>query len=228
MESLRRSGHGMRGTSRADRKIETVNPSDLAEPFRVLVVCTGNICRSPAAERLLAAGLGAAYRGRDGAGGLTPAIEIGSAGTGALVGHPMTDEMAEMVAAQGVDPRGFEARQLVPGLVQQADLVLALTRRHRSAIVEMVPSAVRRTFTLRELARLVTDVDPATLPGANATTADRIRTLVPVAASRRGLMAHRPVDDDVVDPYRGDAALYRQSFTQLLPAVETIVAAVRR
>ena len=205
-----------------------VNPTDLAEPFRVLVVCTGNICRSPAAERLLAAGLGAAYRGHDAANRLAPAITVGSAGTGALVGHPMTDEMAAMVAEQGVDPREFTARQLAPALVQEADLVLGLTRRHRSAIVELVPSAVRRTFTLRELARLVSDIDPATLPGANATTADRLRTLVPLAAARRGLTAHRPVDDDVVDPYRGDAALYRKSFGQLLPAIETIVAAVRR
>ncbi|KQY42810.1 protein-tyrosine-phosphatase [Cellulomonas sp. Root137] len=205
-----------------------VTPSDLAEPLRVLVVCTGNICRSPAAERLLAAGLGAAYRGRDAAGGLAPAIEVGSAGTGAMVGHPMTDEIAALVAAQGVDPRNFEARQLVAGMVQQADLVLALTRRHRSAIVELAPAAVRRTFTLRELARLATDVDPATLPGSNATTADRLRALIPVAAARRGLAAHRPADDDVVDPYRGDAALYEKSFGQLLPAVETIVAAVRR
>ncbi|WP_315095732.1 low molecular weight phosphatase family protein [uncultured Cellulomonas sp.] len=204
-----------------------MTPTDLAEPFRVLVVCTGNICRSPAAERLLAAGLGAAYRGRDSAGGLTPAIEVGSAGTGALVGYPMTDEMAAMVAQLGVDPQGFEARQLAPGMVTQADLVLALTRRHRSAIVELVPSAVRRTFTLRELARLAGDVDLATLPGANATTADRLRALVPLAATRRGLSAHRLVDDDVVDPYRGDAALYRTSFGQLLPAVEAIVAAVR-
>ncbi|WP_456786831.1 arsenate reductase/protein-tyrosine-phosphatase family protein [Cellulomonas sp. P5_C5] len=205
-----------------------VNPTDLAEPFRVLVVCTGNICRSPAAERLLAAGLGAAYRGRDAAGGLAPAIEVGSAGTGAVAGYPMTDEMARLVAGQGVDPQNFEARQLMPDMVKQADLVLALTRKHRSAIVELVPAAVRRTFTLRELARLIADVDPATLPGANATTADRLRALVPLAASRRGLVSHRPVDDDVVDPYGGGQSLYDKSFGLMLPAIETIVTAARR
>jgi protein-tyrosine phosphatase len=93
-----------------------VTPADLAEPLRVLVVCTGNICRSPAVERLLAAGLGAAYRGRD-TGGLAPAIEVASAGTGGMVGWPMPDEMAALVASRGVDPTGFEARQLTPGLV---------------------------------------------------------------------------------------------------------------
>ena len=206
--------------------VDVITPPPV-EPFRVLIVCTGNICRSPAVERLLAVGLGAAYHGRD-ATGLAPAIEVGSAGTGAMVGQSMTPEMAALIVAQGADPSGFQARQLAPGQIRQADLVLALTRKHRSAIVELVPAAVRRTFTLRELARLIAEVDPATLPGANATTADRLRALVPLAAGRRGLTAHRPVDDDVVDPYRGDAAVYKKSFGQLLPAVEAIVAGVRR
>jgi protein-tyrosine phosphatase len=205
-----------------------VTPSDAASPLRVLVVCSGNICRSPAVERLLSARLGAAVQGRPVTGSLMPAIEIGSAGTGALVGRPMTRAMAHLVQEHGGDPAGFTSRQLEASMIRSADLVIGLTRKHRSAVVELVPAAVRRTFTLRELARLAADVDPSSLPGANATTADRLRALVPLAALRRGLAPHRPADDDVVDPFRGDAALYERSFGQLLPAVETLTAVVRR
>lgn len=198
------------------------------DPLRVLVVCTGNVCRSPAVERLLATGLGAAYRGKRQRGALAPAIEVSSAGTAAMVGAAMTPETAAIVAALGHDADGFQARQLTSSLVQRADLVLALTRDHRSAVVELHPAAVRRTFTLRELARLVALVEPSELPGAGATTADRLRALVPLAAVRRGLVPALPADDDVPDPYgRGEAA-YRKTFTLLVPAVETLVAAVRR
>jgi protein-tyrosine phosphatase len=197
--------------------------------LRILAVCTGNICRSPAVERLLAARLGAAYRGRA-AGGLAPAIEVGSAGTAAVVGAPMTASMAELVTRAGGDASRFVARQLTPSLVREADLVLTLTRRHRAAVVELVPAALRRTFTLRELARLALRVDPAKLPGTGATTADRVAALLPLAAASRngGGAARASADDDVVDPYGGDDALYARSFEQLLPAVQTIVSVVRR
>src|SRR5699024_5640914 len=117
-----------------------------------LVVCTGNICRSPAAERLLAAGLGAPFRGQA-AGGLAPAIEIASAGVGAVVDAPMAPEMATLVTAAGADASRFTARQLTIAMVAESDLVLTATRRHRTAVVGLVPAAVRRTFTVRELAR---------------------------------------------------------------------------
>ncbi|WP_029291602.1 protein-tyrosine-phosphatase [Cellulomonas sp. HZM] len=199
-----------------------------AQPVRVLAVCTGNVCRSPAIERLLAAGLGATWRGAAPR-GLPPAIEVSSAGVGAVVGSPMTLEMQELVASRGGVPGEFAARALTSEMVAASDLVLAATRQHRAAVVELFPAAVRRTFTLRELARLAAGVDPADLPGAGATTADRLTALVRLATMRRGMTpAARPQDDDVVDPYGGDRRTYATSFGQLVPAVETIVAAVRR
>ena len=196
-------------------------------PLRVLVVCTGNICRSPAVERLLAAGLGATFRGQ-GAGGLTPAIEVSSAGAGAVVGAAMTDEMADLVSANGGAVTGFEARQLTAEMIASADVVLTATRRHRSSVVELVPAAVRRTFTLREFARLAATVESAELPGAGSTTADRLAALIPLATARRGsVRPKQAADDDVVDPYGGGSALYATSFAQLEPAVRTIVSTVR-
>lgn len=189
-------------------------------PFRVLVVCTGNICRSPAVERLLAAGLGAAAApGGD--------VAVASAGTGAVVGAPVSPPMAELVAAAGADVGGFAARQLTPALLREADLVLALTRRHRAAVVDLLPAAVRRTFVLRELTRLASGVDPAALPPAASGPGERLRALVPLAAARRGLEPAPADGDDVVDPYRGDAALYRRSFDELRPAVDALVAVAR-
>ncbi|MEN0128973.1 MAG: hypothetical protein AAGC49_05990 [Brevundimonas sp.] len=197
------------------------------ETLRVLVVCTGNICRSPAIERLLAAGLGGTFRGQ-GPGRLAPAIEVSSAGAGALVGSPMTDEMAALVATHGGAVTGFEARQVTAELVLQANVILTATRRHRSAVVELAPSAVRRTFTLREFARIAASIDPSDLPGAGATTADRLAALIPLATARRGTVRARvAADDDVVDPYGGNGQLYARSFAELEPAVRTIVAAVR-
>lgn len=179
--------------------------------FSILTVCTGNICRSPAVERLLAAGLG-------------PTVTVASAGTRAMVGDPVSAPMVPLLAAAGVPVDGFAARQLTADLVRSADLVLPLTRAHRGAVVELVPAAVRRTFTLLELARLVAAVDPAAVPPG--TPAERLRALVPLAAAQRGHVRPRPAaEDDVVDPYgRGDAA-YAASFGLIEPAVRLVVAA---
>ena len=101
----------------------------------VLAVCTGNICRSPAVETLLRTVL-------------DTSVTVRSAGTNALVGRPIAEPMAELLTAGGFPPADFAARQLTPDLVEEADLVLALTPRHRARVVESVPSAVRRTVTV--------------------------------------------------------------------------------
>ena len=178
--------------------------------FRVLAVCTGNICRSPLVERLLQQQL--------------PDITVESAGTGALVGEPMQRGSQTILERHGGDASGFEARALTPEMVARADLVLALTRRHRSAVVQLHPRATRYTFTLRELARLAPQVTP--LPGE--TREARLRALVPAVASRRGFEpVPDPADDDVIDPYRRGQAVYDEMAGYVVPAVSALVDAVR-
>lgn len=181
----------------------------------VLAVCTGNICRSPAVERLLQAGLGDRF-------------DVSSAGTGAMVGAPIDAPMARLLEAEGVDTSGFAARRLTAELVRGADLVLALTREHRSAVVRLAPAALRRTFTLRELARLWSLANLHDLPTDPAARLGEL--LVRVKATRAhsaGKLTDSTDDsDDVVDPYRGDEALFVESWQQLAPAVETITRAL--
>jgi len=182
------------------------------EDFTLLVVCTGNICRSPAIERLFRS----AFTGGSG-------IDVHSAGTGALVGEPIQPPMARLLDRHGVDAGGFAARALAEPMVTGADLVLTATRAHRADVVEQVPAAVRRTFTVREFARLSAEVDPAELDaaaGPEARPAERLAALVPLASRRR---VQVPAElDDIVDPYRRSDDVYQESFDQLMDAVRTI------
>ncbi|MFS0703569.1 low molecular weight phosphatase family protein [Cellulomonas sp. 179-A 9B4 NHS] len=182
------------------------------DPARILTVCTGNICRSPAVERLLRQRLA----GTD--------VVVESAGTRAVVGSGVSAPMVPLMAAAGASADGFVARQLTPAVLRDVDLVVALTRGHRSAIVEHAPAAVRRTFTLLELARLLRHVDPAALAAAGATPGERVRALPALAAAVRHLAGGG--DDDVVDPIGQSDTVYRASFDAMAPAVDALAAAL--
>lgn len=92
---------------------------------RILVVCTGNICRSPIAEALLKAGL--------------PGKEVFSAGTMAMVGHGADPVCIELCAANDLDISGHRAQQLVQPMLQAADLVLTLDSTHSQWIYQRYP-----------------------------------------------------------------------------------------
>jgi protein-tyrosine phosphatase len=103
---------------------------------RVLVVCVGNICRSPTAEWLLRHRLK-----RDD-------VTVESAGLAALVGNPI-DPVAESVLVEhGISPTGHVARQVSPDLINAADIVLVMDRRHKSAVLAQAPHARGKTFLL--------------------------------------------------------------------------------
>ena len=168
--------------------------------FRVLHVCTGNICRSPMAERLMREGL------RQRLGDRADAFEVRSAGTMGYAGDPMQPFAHSTLGTYSVDGSDFVARALEPLHVEEADLVLGATRQHRGAAVTMNPRAARRTFTLREFGRLLSVVEAVGLPDD---LEDRARAVVEAAASNRGLVrADRPEDDDLEDPYMGPESGY--------------------
>ncbi len=109
-----------------------------AKPYGILVICTGNIHRSPTAQHLLAH----AFRGEP--------ISVVSAGTAPALGEPMGGTLAEFLRGEGIDPSGFRARFLTAADVRDADLILGMTRAHRGQAVSLWPGALRRSFTLKE------------------------------------------------------------------------------
>jgi protein-tyrosine phosphatase len=177
-------------------------------PFALLVVCTGNICRSPAAELLLRAGLG------DDAG-----VAVSSVGLAARAGEPVAAPMARLLAARGVEPGGFVARQLDPPGLRSTGLVLTMTAAQRSAVVTRAPATVRRAFTLREfaeLARLAGDLPEEQHPTG------RLAALVAQAPRLRALRTGAR-DDDVEDPYRRPDDVFVRTLTRIEAAVEVVL-----
>jgi protein-tyrosine phosphatase len=193
--------------------------------FRVLTVCTGNVCRSPMAEIMLRhclSGVGAA---------------IASAGTGALVGQPMTPEARSILEGLGLaDEPPHVARALTPQLVRSAHLILGLTREHRRKVVELDPSATRRAFTLREFGYVAGHVTPSDLDaaerqlawrqGAQGGAPARLHPLEVAVTAVFAVNGVFPIPDpaelDVPDPYGQPIEAYAAAAVRMMPAIEAL------
>lgn len=180
----------------------------------VLVVCTGNVCRSPYVERRLRhelAGTG---------------IEVASAGTSALVGRDMDISSRELLEHVGVDAAGFTARALTAELVSGADLVVAAAREHRAAAARLAPSALRRTLTLTDLADLLEGVTPAEVEAAQV-PGSWVRQVASVAVSRRGLVAARQDHVDITDPIGQGPAVFARMAAEVDDALARVAPVLR-
>ncbi|MFN2389028.1 MAG: hypothetical protein ABR575_05410 [Actinomycetota bacterium] len=174
--------------------------------MELLVVCTGNICRSPTAEGLIRRGVAA--RGCRG-------VEVGSAGTWASAGERATAAARAVAAARGVDISAHRARPLEPGLLVAADLVLAMTSVHRREILALAPDVDAKLVLMKELAELGA---PGGHPAEEGQSA--------LEGLEKVLRAHRPrwrraldLDDPMGMPYQ----VYERCFDEIERAVDALL-----
>ncbi|WP_418003907.1 protein-tyrosine-phosphatase [Mycobacterium sp. PDNC021] len=171
--------------------------------LRILFVCTGNICRSPTAERL-SAGI-AAQTG-------IPDFTASSAGIHAVIAHPVHRFAAEVLVGLGGDPANFAARQLTPRIASDADLVLTMTTAQRTAVLELAPRQFRKTFTLGEASLLASTYGACTVED--------------LTALRLHLAEHRPVE--IADPIGQDINAFLAIGEQIAALLPPVLALCRQ
>jgi protein-tyrosine phosphatase len=109
-------------------------PLSPSSPYRICLVCLGNICRSPMAEVALTAELAAA--------GLADAVTVDSAGTGDWhIGHQMEGHARAELARRGYDGSAHRARQVKPSWLADRDLILAMDRHNLADLRRMAARA---------------------------------------------------------------------------------------
>ncbi|TLS50507.1 low molecular weight protein arginine phosphatase [Paenibacillus antri] len=183
---------------------------------RILLVCTGNTCRSPMAEAL--------FRKRAAARGVP--VEVKSAGVAAVPGQPMSGHAADVLRERGVDPSGFRSSEATPELVRWADLILTMTSHHKRHLLELYPDAVEKTFALKEYAG--GDPETAALFAERESLAAELQMRLALGQQisneeREKLyeLDRRLPNPDVQDPIGGSRARYEKTADE----IETAIAA---
>ncbi len=139
---------------------------------RILLVCTGNVCRSPMAMGLL--------RQRLAEDGLADRVAVSSAGIWGLDGEPASGPGVEVLAERGVDISDHRAHTIDAQDIAQADLVLVMEEAHRRSLFYSYPNMLSKVFLLSEMAGEYGDVrDPYRRPKEEyARCADELTRLI--------------------------------------------------
>ncbi|OBB75583.1 protein tyrosine phosphatase [Mycolicibacterium monacense] len=170
--------------------------------MHILFVCTGNICRSPIAERLAVA------YARD----RVPGFSASSAGTRAIIDHSIHREAALVLEALGGASADFAARRLTAKISADADLILTMTKAHRDRVLEIAPNQLNRTFTLSEAAGLVSTFNA--------------QTIADLAEFRSQVGAHGGVD--IPDPIGQSARVFAEIGSQIADLLAPVMELCQR
>ena len=99
-----------------------------------MIICVGNICRSPAAERILKKKL--------------PEKSISSAGLDAVVDHGIDDNVSRLLFDNGYDVDSHKARKVNSKLIASADLILVMEKSHKNVVMKNYPESSGKIILL--------------------------------------------------------------------------------
>jgi protein-tyrosine phosphatase len=123
----------------------------------------------------------------------------------------------------GGDPTGVRARSFTAEMAQQADLILTMTRRHRSQVLQAFPRGLHRTFTLLEAADLLSQAD---LHGLGAVPppdrAGELAKRLHAARTRRATSE----SDDIMDPIGHSATVHARVADTIAGALRPLAVAL--
>jgi protein-tyrosine phosphatase len=180
--------------------------------MRILLVCTGNICRSPIGEFLL-------RRYLEGTG-----ISVASAGTHGLVNRPMDKFSNTILRQRGItETADFRSRRLTTPIAKSSDLILCFEQMQRRESIQLAPTMTRKTFAISHFVSIL----------QHLTSTGQIRSTAPEERLSEILM--QPLDprlptpnrNDIPDPFGQPFEVFADIAERIEDALHTIAQTIR-